>query len=380
MIPLSVPNLSGNELKYIQDCIETNWVSSVGSYVDRFEQSLAEFTGARFAVSVVNGSAALHISMLLAGVEQDDHVIIPNITFVASANTITYLKANPILVDIDPATWQMDLNLLQKFLSENTEVRKGNCVVKKTGKRIRCIMPVHVLGNMCDMDRLMSIAAKFNLKVVEDATESLGSYYNGRHSGRFGLFGCVSFNGNKIITTGGGGMILTDDEFLAKKAKHITTQAKSDPFEYYHDDIGYNYRLVNVLAAMGLAQMEQLPGFLKTKKRVCEKYVSAFSGLPGFSEQQTGKNVSPNNWLQTFTFSDSAELMKHLIANKIQVRPFWVPMNKLPMFRDALYVNESDISGAVYNKCVSLPCSTNITDREQDQVIASVNAFYAAKK
>jgi perosamine synthetase len=212
MIPLSVPNISGNEWTYIKECLDTSWVSSVGSYVDKFEQSLCDFTGAKHAVSTVNGSAALHISMLLAGVEQNDYVIVPNITFIASVNTITYLKASPILMDVDKDTWQMDLDLLEEFLSTKTVIKDNACIHKETNRVIRCVMPVHVLGNMCNMKRLMQIANTFMIKVVEDATESLGSYYNNQHSGTFGLFGCISFNGNKIITTGGGGMILTNDE------------------------------------------------------------------------------------------------------------------------------------------------------------------------
>lgn len=376
MIPLSVPNLSGNELKYITECIETNWVSSVGSYVDKFEKNLAEFTGSKYAVSTVNGSAALHISMLLAGVEQNDYVIIPNITFIASANTITYLKASPILIDVDSRTWQMDLDVLENFLSTKTEIKDGLCILKENKRVVRCIMPVHVLGNMCDMNRLVKISEKYHLKIVEDATESLGSYFNNQHSGTFGLFGCVSFNGNKIITTGGGGMILTNNESLAKKAKHITTQAKSDPFEYIHDEIGYNYRLVNVLAAMGVAQMEQLPKFLIRKKEVYELYVQAFQSIPGFEEQEITHGVNPNLWLQTFKFLESKKLMKHLLAHQIQVRPFWVPMNQLPMFKNELYISDNDTAGSVYGNCVSLPCSTNIDNLEVQIVINAVLDFY----
>lgn len=377
MIPLSVPNLSGNELKYITECIETNWVSSVGSYVDKFEKSLADYTGAKYAISTVNGSSALHISMLLAGVEQNDYVIIPNITFIASANTVSYLKASPLLIDVNKETWQMDLDVLENFLSTNTEVKNNFCVYKPNGRIIRCIMPVHVLGNMCDMDRMMEIARKYHIKVVEDATESLGSYYQQKHSGTFGLFGCVSFNGNKIITTGGGGMILTNDEALAKKAKHITTQAKSDAFEYIHDEIGYNYRLVNILAAMGVAQMEQLPGFLEHKKTLHKNYLANLSNLPGFKPQAVTENVSPNYWLQTFVFNDAKELMKHLTTKSIQVRPFWVPMNRLTMFKDAIYISNNDVSGKVYSDCVSLPCSTNLSSDQQQEVIKAIKDFYA---
>eukprot|EP01041_Mallomonas_annulata_P025126 gene25126-46087_t len=243
MIPLSAPNLSGNELKYVADCIETSWVSSVGSYVDRFEKDLAYFTGTKYAVSTVNGTAALHISMLLSGVVQNDYVLVPNITFIASVNAITYLKASPILIDIDPKTWQIDLELLNSFLMENTYQLNGVCVHKRDNRIIRCVMPVHVLGNMCNMDRLIEICNIYSIDIVEDASESLGSYYKKQHSGSFGKFGCISFNGNKIITSGGGGMIITNNEELARKAKHITTQAKSDSFEYNHDMIGYNYRL-----------------------------------------------------------------------------------------------------------------------------------------
>jgi perosamine synthetase len=376
MIPLSVPNLAGNELKYITECIETNWVSSVGSFVDAFEKKLAEFTGAKYAVSTVNGSAALHIAMLLAGVEQHDYVIIPNITFVASANTISYLKASPILIDVEADTWQMNLDVLETFLKTHTEIKNGVCVLKENNRIIRCIMPVHVLGNMGNMNRLLEIAEKYHLKIVEDATESLGSYFNNKHSGTFGLFGCVSFNGNKIITTGGGGMILTDNESLAKKAKHITTQAKSDPFEYVHDEIGYNYRLVNVLAALGVAQMEQLPQFLLRKKEVYKLYQQAFKNINGFGEQQITESVNANLWLHTFKFPNSKELMKKLSEEKIQVRPFWVPMNRLPMFKDELYISDNDTAGKIYGNCVSLPCSTNISNAEVEKVIHTILNFY----
>lgn len=376
MIPLSVPNLSGNELKYITECIETNWVSSVGSYVDKFEQTLSDFTSAKYAVSTVNGSAALHISLLLAGVEQNDYVILPNITFIASANTVTYLKASPILIDVDADNWQMNLDLLHEFLESRTEQKNGVCVLKENNRVVRCIMPVHVLGNMCDMNRLMFIAEKFRLKIVEDATESLGSYYKQKHSGTFGVFGCISFNGNKIITTGGGGIILTNDEELAKKAKHITTQAKSDPFEYKHDEIGYNYRLVNLLAAMGVAQMEQLPLFLERKKQIAQRYNTELLDVPGFIAQKITIGVNQNNWLQTFKFSRAKELMTNLIKNQIQVRPFWVPMNQLEMFKNEIYFTRQDIAGDVYKNCVSLPCSTNLSDAEQEKVITMIKTFY----
>ncbi|HMJ48011.1 MAG TPA: aminotransferase class I/II-fold pyridoxal phosphate-dependent enzyme, partial [Ferruginibacter sp.] len=251
MLLLSGPNMGGNEWKYVKDCLDTGWVSSVGAYVDQFEKMSSEFAGTKYAVATSSGTTALHICLILMGVNEKDHVITPNITFIATVNSIKYTGASPIFIDTDENSWQMDPDLLEEFLETETQQKDGSCFHKKTGKRIPVIMPVHVLGNMGDMDRFMAIAKKHNLVVIEDSTEALGSYYKGKHAGSFGLMGTFSYNGNKIITTGGGGMIVTDDENLAKKAKHLTTQAKSDPFEYVHDEIGYNYRLVNVAAAMG---------------------------------------------------------------------------------------------------------------------------------
>jgi perosamine synthetase len=376
MIPLSVPNISGNEWKYVKECLDTNWVSSVGSYVDRFEQSLAAFTGAKYAISTVNGTAALHISLLLSGVQQGDMVIAPNITFIATANSIRYVQAEPVLIDIDPETWQMDLQLLEKFLQEKTENIKGQCIHRATNKIIRAIMPVHILGNMCDIEKLKNIAEAHHLTIIEDSTESLGSYFGDQHSGTFGTFGCFSFNGNKIITTGGGGMIVTNDEHLARKAKHITTQAKSDPFEYIHDEIGYNYRLVNLLAAVGVAQMELLPNFLRRKNEIAEMYTSALSQHKGIHFQKTGAQVKPNNWLFTIRCDKQKELIAHLTKNGIQVRPLWVPMNQLKMFRESLFVSEKNISDFVYKAALSLPCSTNITNEQVDEVIARINDLH----
>jgi len=376
MIPLSIPNLAGNEWKYIKECLDTNWISSVGAYVNKFEESIVKYTGAKYAVSTVNGTAALHISLMLSGVGANDYVIVPNITFIASLNSIKYCNANPILIDIKADSWQMDLNLLEEFLLKNTKIVGKSCVLKKNKKRIKAIMPVHVLGNMTDMDRLLKIAKRYKLVVIEDATESLGTFYKGKHSGTQGLFGCLSFNGNKILTTGGGGMILTNNEKLAKKAKHLTTQAKSDPFEYMHDEVGFNYRLVNILSAMGLAQMEQLEGFVRTKKHIADKYVSELSGISSIEFQKQNSDAVVNNWLFTIRCRDQKGLIKFLLASNIQVRPFWVPMNKLKMFKEDIYITKNNISEKVYRSCVSLPCSTNIKPEEQDFVIAKIKEFY----
>lgn len=376
MIPLSVPHLAGNEWKYIKECLDTNWVSSVGEFVNRFEKNTAEFTGAKHAVATSNGTSALHISLMLSGVGRDDYVIAPNITFIASINSIAYTGASPILIDVDRHTWQMDLDLLETFLAGQTYIKEGKCFLVSDNRCVKAIMPVHVLGNMCDMNRLMKIADQYRLSVVEDATEALGSFYNNRHAGTFGKFGTLSYNGNKIITTGGGGVILTNDEALGKKAKHITTQAKADEFEYYHDEVGYNYRLVNILAAMGVAQMEQLPGFLERKKAITQRYNKRIQAIEGVSIMQVIPGVRPNNWLYTVIVPQMRELMKYLLENKVQVRPLWVPMNQLPMYTSSLYVQKENVSSYLYENCISLPCSSGISDSDVDKVCALIEEFY----
>jgi perosamine synthetase len=376
MIPLSVPNLAGNEWQYIKDCLDTNWVSSVGSYVTKFEQVFADFTGSKYAIATSNGTAALHISLLLAGVQQHDLVIVPNITFVATANAVKYTGANPILMDIDTETWQMDLGLLENFLKEKCEIRQNFCYHLASQKIIKAIMPVHVLGNMCDMEKLLTIANQYHLKIVEDSTEALGSTFRGKHAGTFGLFGTSSFNGNKIITTGGGGMILTNDEALAKRAKHITTTAKADAKEYFHDEVGYNYRLVNILAAMGVAQMEQLPNFIARKKQITQMYDSQLLDIEGVIPQKISEGVAANHWLYTVKLPKQRALIAHLQQNQIEARPFWVPMNQLPAMKNDWYITENNISQQIYESCLSLPCSTGISDEEVGQVIHLIKDFY----
>lgn len=376
MLLLSGPNIAGNEWKYVKDCLDTGWVSSVGAYVTQFENMLAEFSGCKFGVATSNGTTALHISLMLAGVKQDDYVIVPNVTFIASINAIKYTGADPILIDADPETWQMDLDLLEEFLENETDEKNGELFYIKDGRTVRCIMPVHVLGNMCDISRLMQIAGKYKLPVVEDATESLGSYYQGKHSGSFGLMGCFSFNGNKIITTGGGGVIVTNNEELAKKAKHLTTQAKSDPFEYVHDEIGYNYRLVNVLAAMGVAQMELLPSFIRRKKEIDAYYRLALQGTGDIIFQKVEPEVDANCWLFTIRTGKQKEVLKALNDKQMQSRPFWVPMNQLRMFRENIFYNHRNQSGLIYSQCLSIPCSTNITDAELESVAGTIRSVY----
>jgi perosamine synthetase len=377
MTLLSGPNISGNEWKYVKECLDTAWVSSVGSFVTEFENMMASFTGSKYAVATSSGTTALHISLILAGVKRNDYVLVPNLTFVASLNSISYTGASPLLIDVQEDTWQTDLTLLEEFLETETAMQDQECIYKKDGRVIRAIMPVHVLGNMCNMVQLMKIAETYNLKVIEDATEALGSYYNNQHSGTFGSLGCFSFNGNKIITTGGGGMIVTNDEALARKAKHLTTTAKSDPFEYFHDEIGYNYRLVNVLAAIGVAQMEQLPTFIARKKVINDFYKNALQELPGVSFQKITEGVNANCWLFTFRTKEQTKILIQLNKEQLQSRPFWVPMNKLPMFENLPYITKNDVAGTLYSECLSIPCSTNITEQELETVVKNIKEITA---
>jgi perosamine synthetase len=376
MIPLSVPNLSGNEWKYVKECLDTSWVSSVGSYVNKLEEEAAKFSNVEKAVATSNGTAALHISLIIAGVTSNDLVLLPNITFVAPANVIKYLGADPILIDVDENTWQLDVNLLREFLESHCEMIMDACYHRETKRRISAIIPVHVLGNMVDMEALIPLMESYNIAIIEDATEALGSTFNGKPAGSLGLLGCLSYNGNKIITSGGGGMILLNS-VLAQKAKHLTTQAKADHIEYYHDEVGYNYRLVNILAAIGLAQMEQLDSFIAKKRNISLRYTENLSDVPGFRSQVVKPKVQSNCWLYTACFDQSKKLMNYLAQHDIQTRPFWVPMNQLPPFMGDIYFHQNNISEKVYSKCLSLPCSTNLLEEDQQKVINCIRKFYA---
>lgn len=376
MIPLSIPELNGNEWKYVKECLETGWISSAGSYVNQFEQMIADYVGAKYGVACMNGTAGLHIAQIVSGIEQGDCVIVPNITFIATLNAIKYTGATPILIDVNPTDWQMDLNLLETFLAENTTSEQGQTILKNTKRPIKAIMPVHVLGNIGNLDHLVEIASKYNLAIIEDSTESLGSFYKGKHTGIFGKFGVFSFNGNKIISTGGGGVIVTDDEEFAKKAKHLTTQAKASSEEYYHDEIGYNYRLVNVLAAIGVAQMEQFPQLLENKHLMDAFYRKELNGVGDIEFQFVSEDVNPNCWLFTFKTAKMRELLNYLNDNGVMSRPFWVPMNQLPMFKKELYVTEQDNSSSIYESCISIPSSAGITQKQMEEVVAKIKEFY----
>lgn len=364
MIPLSIPHLGGNELKYVTECIETGWVSSAGSYVSKFEEMVAAFSGNKFGVAASSGTSGLHLAMHMLGIDQGDIVLVPNITFIASANAVVYTKATPVFIDVDPDTWQMDLDLLEEWLDENNSLK------------VKAVMPVHVLGNMCNMPKLMDIAARHGLHVIEDSTEALGSYWNGKSAGSFGEMNVFSFNGNKIITTGGGGVIVTNDEAHAKRAKHLSTQSKVDPETYFHDEIGFNYRMVNVLAAIGVAQMEQLPDFIRKKKAMDAYYREQLSAIGDIRFQKVQEEVDPNCWLFTFYSKNQAEILSALKQNEIIARPFWYPMNQLPMFTTNEYATKSDHAREIHANCLSIPSSVNLTEADMEKVVQVIRKCF----
>jgi len=337
-IPLHEPRFLGNEKKYLNECIDSTFVSSVGKFVDEFEEKIASYTGAKYAVATSNGTSALHISLLLANVEQNDEVITQPLTFIATCNAISYCNASPVFIDVDKDTMGMSPVALEIFLKENAEVKNQQCVNKSTGKIIKACIPMHTFGHPCRIEEIQKICKEWHIVLVEDSAESLGSFYRGQHTGTFGELGVISFNGNKIITSGGGGCILTNNEDLAKKAKHITTTAKEPhKWEYSHDMVGYNYRMPNLNAALMVAQLEQLDGFLKSKRSLAKIYKKFFqNGDIHFVTDP--ENAKSNYWLNSIVLKskDQRDLFLDETNSKgIMTRPIWVLMNKLPMFEKA---------------------------------------------
>jgi perosamine synthetase len=379
-IPLSVPEIEGNEWLYIKECLDTGWVSSVGSYVDRFEKMIAEICGVAHAVATASGTAALHVALQLAGIAVDDEVLLPTLTFIAPANAIRYLGARPVIMDVDTHYWQMDPQKVHDFLTTECVYRDGKLRNKVSGRQVKAILPVHLLGHPCDMDPLVELAGRFELKIIEDATESLGSTYRGRPTGGIGTMGCLSFNGNKIITTGGGGAIITNSEYLAQRARYLTTQAKDDPFEYVHHEVGYNYRLTNVQAAMGVAQLERLRSYVAAKRKTTEVYNSHFSHVAGVTLPQEAEWARSNCWLyavliSTQSFGESSrELSRRLKANSIETRPFWRPVHRQVPFLDCQSYR-IEVADRLYEQGISLPCSVGLTSEQQDRVIGEILAL-----
>lgn len=361
-IPLHEPRFIGNEKKYLNDCIDSTFVSSVGKYVDTFEKEFAKKVGSEYAIATVNGTAALHVSLLLAGVKRDDEVITQPLTFIATCNAISYCGAKPVFVDVDLETMGMSPDSLKDFLNANCEVKENQCINKTTGKTIKACVPMHTFGHPCKIDEIKTICDAWHVELVEDAAESLGSYYKNKHTGTFGKVGAFSFNGNKIITSGGGGVIVTDDEVLAKRAKHITTTAKiPHPYEYVHDEIGYNYRLPNINAALLVAQLENLDDFLKSKRELANIYKNFFSKLDiDFIKEP--QDAQSNYWLQAVLLKDKQqrdEFLEFTNINGVMTRPIWRLMNELEMFEEC---QATDLKNAKFleERVVNIPSSVRI--------------------
>ncbi|OPY16640.1 MAG: putative pyridoxal phosphate-dependent aminotransferase EpsN [Syntrophus sp. PtaB.Bin075] len=364
-VALHEPCLRGNEKTYLNDCLDSTFVSYVGNYVEKFEAMLAEFTGVKKAVVVVNGTAALHIALKLAGVEPGDEVLTPALTFVATANAVTYCSAIPHFVDSEERTLGLDPFKLRDYLNDITILNKSGCINKYTGRRLKAVIPMHTFGHPVDLDPLEDICNEFNIVMIEDAAESLGSYYKGKHTGNRGKLSILSFNGNKTITTGGGGAVITNDENLGKLAKHLTTTAKiSHRWEYKHDHIGYNYRLPSINAALGCAQMEQLPMFLEKKRKLAESYRKAFQGIEGLSFFSEHSFARSNYWLNVLlldeAFSDKRdEVLAKTNDAGIMTRPAWTPMHKLAMFENSPKM-DLRVAESLEQRLINIPSSATL--------------------
>jgi perosamine synthetase len=361
----------------VKECLDTGWVSSVGSYVDRFEAAVAARCDRAHAVATTSGTAALHVALLLAGVRPDDEVVVSTLTFAAPAFAIRYLGAWPLCIDAEPDYWQLDPARLEDFLARGCERRDGALHDRSTGRRVAAIVPVHILGHPVDVGAIIELAERYGLPVVEDAAESFTGRYRQRPIGSFGLLACLSFNGNKMLTSGGGGMVVTDDAQLAERARYLTTQAKDDPVEYVHGAVGFNYRLGNVQAALGCAQLEQADEFLAAKRRVAARYAAAFVGVDGLTPMPEAPWAESAFWLYTILIDperfplSSRELLAWLEERRIQSRPLWQPLHRSPALADAPLA-ECPVADRIFAQALSLPSSVGLSDGEQDRVIEAV--------
>lgn len=337
-IALHEPEFRGNEWAYVRECLDTGWVSSAGKFVDRFEAMLTDFTGAAHAVATVNGTAALHVCLQLVGVERGDEVLIPSLTFIATANAVSYRGATPHFVDSEERTLGVDATKLDTYLCDVAEVRSGHCVNRYTGATIRALVPMHTFGHPVDLDAILELCARWRIALVEDAAESLGSWYRGRHTGNFGRVAGLSFNGNKVVTTGGGGAILTNDPEIGKLAKHLTTTARvAHRWSFIHDQVGYNYRLPNLNAALGCAQIEQLPDFLARKRQLAERYIETFRDIVGVTVLREPDKCRSNYWLNVLLLNQADQIALDAILTALNdiglmARPVWTLMHRLPMY------------------------------------------------
>lgn len=371
MIPLAEPLIGGNEWDYVRECLDSGWLSSSGKFVDRFEREFAARLGVDHAVAVASGTAALHLALLAAGVQPGDEVLVSTLSFIAPANAIRYVGAVPVFVDADPETWQMDVDRVVEFLDSCRFSGQG-AINPKSGRRIAAILPVHILGHPVDMDPLLTAARRLGLPVIEDATESLGAHYRGRKVGTLGDVACFSFNGNKLITTGGGGMVVSADRAILDRVRYLSTQAKDDPIEYVHETVGYNYRLTNVQAAIGCAQLERLDEFIGAKLSIAQRYADALGNRRAFSVMPAASWAVSVFWLYTILVQGgSRRLMRQLGAEQIQTRPLWRCLH-----RNTPYSKNQVLGGAVAERiqcdALSLPCSVGLGAGEQDRVIEAL--------
>ena len=362
---LHEPLFTGKEKKYLQHTINQNFVSTAGQYVNEFEKKIKKFTKAKYAIAVVNGTQAIHIALQVCGIKKNDEVLIPALTFVATANAVSYLGARPHFVDSKMENFGIDCIKLEKYLNKITKIKNKKCINKLTGNIIKAIVPVHVFGHPCDIQGIIKIAKKFNLIVVEDAAGALGSFYNKKHLGTFGTIGCFSFNGNKIITTGGGGMVITNKSNFAKKIKHLTTTAKrKHKWEYIHDEIGYNFRMPNLNAALGLAQLEKIHTFIKAKKKLFKKYFNIFEEEKDVSVFKQPVNSNSNYWLQTLVLKKKNiklkdKILKELHKESIYARPAWKLISELKPYKKYQKMNLSG-SKQIYKSIINIPSSQSL--------------------
>ena len=382
-ISLSVPNLKGNELKYVTTAVETEWVSTGGPYVNDFESKIAEYVRAKGAVSCQNGTSGIHTALLVAGVTKEDAVIVPTLTFIAAVNPVRYIGAYPVFMDCDDSLC-MDPNKLKRYCEQECEFSDGSLWDKKSGKHVKALIVVHVFGNMADMESILAVAKKYNLVLIEDATEAIGTYYTegklkGKYAGTIGDIGIYSFNGNKIITTGGGGMIVSDNQEYLEHAKHLTTQAKSDELYYTHDEIGYNYRMTNLQAALGLAQLEQLEEFIRIKKGNYVHYAELIEAVEGLKLLPFREGVRSNHWFYALYCDgerfDRDRMITYLAENKIQSRPIWGLIHEQKPYEGS-FAYRIEKAKEYWRHIVNIPCSTGLVVEDIDRV---VNVIQGAK-
>ena len=379
-IALSTPNLSGHERDYVLDCVDTTWISSVGKYVERFEHDFAKYVDSPGAVAASCGTAALHLALIATGVRAGDEVFVPALTFIAPVNAVAYLGAIPLFADSEESGFGLSASSVERYIERNGSFDGETLINKTTGRRISAIIPVHLMGHACDMDRLLAVAAKYKLKLIEDAAEGIGCQYKGRHVGTFGLVGCFSFNGNKTLTTGGGGMAVSSDLALLKRIKHLSTQAKSDEFLFEHDETGYNYRMNNIQAALGVGQLEHIDTMIERKRAIHAIYEKRLAGLKNISLLKASPDCRSACWMAQIKTRSTEErngLIKHYGALKIQARPFWALNNGHPMYQGSPRT-ELPVATELHAKCVSVPCSSKMTDEEVERVVSATLSFAAS--